>query len=86
MSHIIHTELEEEAESRKSSARASREKVEVDGSDLQPKSPQSAESTPRRLQKQIDKAIGDHRTQASMINAVVGGISTEGIEIYVNGT
>ena len=48
--------------------------------DLVPKTPQSAESTPRRLQKQIDTAIGDHRTSASMINAVIGpnGISTKG--------
>jgi hypothetical protein len=46
-----------------------------------PRTPQSAgETTPRRLQKQIDKAIGDHRTSASMINAVMGpdGISTRG--------
>ena len=38
----------------------------------------SRESTPRRLQKQIDAAIGDHRTSNSMINAVVGGVSTKG--------
>lgn len=45
-----------------------------------PGTPKSGESTPRRLQKQIDKAIGDHRTSASMINAVIGpnGISTRG--------
>jgi len=35
---------------------------------------------PERLQKQIDHAIGDHRTSASMINAVVGGISTKGTQ------
>ena len=35
---------------------------------------------PERLQKQIDHAIGDHRTSASMINAVVGGIPTKGIQ------
>ena len=49
--------------------------------DMVPCTPQSpGESTPRRLQKQIDKAIGDHRTSASMINAVMGpdGISTRG--------
>ncbi|KAH3753992.1 hypothetical protein DPMN_188649 [Dreissena polymorpha] len=48
--------------------------------DLVPKTPTSAENTPRRLQKQIDQAIGDHRTSASMINAVIGpnGISTKG--------
>ena len=52
----------------------------VEDEDLQPKTPQSAESTPRRLQRQIDIAIGDHRTSASMINAVAGqgGISTRG--------
>jgi len=50
----------------------------VNGEDLVPKSPQSAESTPRRLQKQIDRAIGDHRTSSSMINAVIGGITTRG--------
>lgn len=48
--------------------------------DLIKKSPQSSESTPRRLQKQIDKAIGDHHTSSSMINAAVGGISTRGTE------
>jgi len=53
---------------------------EVKEEDLVQKTPQSAESTPRRLQKQIDIAIGDHRTSASMINAVVGpnGLSTRG--------
>ena len=30
------------------------------------------------IKKQIDAAIGEHRTSASMINAVVGGISTRG--------
>ncbi|KAK3083356.1 hypothetical protein FSP39_020708 [Pinctada imbricata] len=77
------TKLEEEAASRKSSARSAREEnVEVSNKDLQPKSPQSAESTPRRLKKQIDKAIGDHRTQSSMINAVVGGVSTRDYRSY----
>ncbi|KAK2193405.1 hypothetical protein NP493_13g06020 [Ridgeia piscesae] len=37
---------------------------------------------PERLQKQIDHAIGDHRTSASMINAVVGGIPTKGYRTY----
>lgn len=52
--------------------------------DMVAKTPQSAESTPRRLQKQIDTAIGDHRTSASMINAVVGpqGISTKDYRRY----
>jgi len=51
-----------------------------------PATPAGGESTPRRLQKQIDKAIGDHRTSASMINAVIGpcGISTRGITIHFN--
>ncbi len=35
-------------------------------------------STPKTLQKQIDGAIGNHRTSASMINAIVGGLSTKG--------
>lgn len=74
------------AESRKSSARSSSRAETTldlaDPSDLQPKSPQSAESTPRILQKQIDRAIGDHRTQSSMINAVVGGVSTQGNQLY----
>lgn len=80
------TELEKMAESRKSSARSSSRAETTldlaDPSDLQPKSPQSAESTPRILQKQIDRAIGDHRTQSSMINAVVGGVSTQGYRTY----
>lgn len=56
------------------------EKPVLKEADLAPRTPQSAESTPRRLQKQIDNAIGDHRTSASMINAVIGpnGISTRG--------
>ena len=33
---------------------------------------------PERLLNQIDRAIGDHRTSSSMINAVVGGIPTHG--------
>jgi len=61
-----------------------KEKVLVQDGDLQPRTPQSAENTPRRLQKQIDIAIGDHRTSASMINAVMGpdGISTKGYRCY----
>ncbi|XP_041374542.1 EF-hand domain-containing family member B-like [Gigantopelta aegis] len=50
--------------------------------DLVPKSPQSNESTPRRLQKQIDKAIGNHHTSAQMINAVVGGVDTRDYRKY----
>lgn len=53
----------------------------VDDKDLVPKSPQSQDSTPRRLQKQVDKAIGGHRTSANMINAVVGGVSTRGMQL-----
>ena len=35
---------------------------------------------PKHLEQQIDKAVGDSRTSASMINAVAGsgGISTKG--------
>lgn len=56
----------------------------VKGGDLHPKSPQNGESTPRRLQKQIDRAIGDHSTSAGMINAVVGsgGIDTRSYRTY----
>ena len=36
-------------------------------------------STPRTLERQIDKAIGNHQTSASMINAIVGGVSSRGI-------
>ncbi|KAJ8320714.1 hypothetical protein KUTeg_002358 [Tegillarca granosa] len=50
--------------------------------DLVRRTPQSAESTPRRLQKQIDKAIGDHRTSSSMINAVIGGVNTQDYRRY----
>ncbi|XP_064646873.1 EF-hand domain-containing family member B-like [Lineus longissimus] len=42
----------------------------------------SRDSTPRRLQKQIDKAIGNHRTSSSNINAVVGGLNTKGYRAY----
>ena len=52
--------------------------------DLTNKSPQSSESTPRRLKKQIDKAIGAHRTSASIINSVVGGVSTRGKHLEMN--
>jgi len=44
----------------------------VQSGDLSKRNPQSAESTPRRLQKQIDRAIGNHHTSAGMINAVAG--------------
>ncbi|XP_071100743.1 EF-hand domain-containing family member B-like [Haliotis cracherodii] len=54
----------------------------VEDKDLVPKSPQSQDSTPRRLQKQVDKAIGGHRTSANMINAVVGGVSTRDYRTY----
>jgi len=50
--------------------------------DLVQKNPQSAECTPRRLAKQIDSAIGKHRTSSGMINAVVGGISTRDYRTY----
>lgn len=38
-------------------------------------------NTPERLNKQIDKSVGQHRTSAAMINAVVGGVSTKGQSI-----
>lgn len=38
------------------------------------------------IKKQIDAAIGEHRTSASMINAVVGGISTRGYRSYGTST
>ncbi|XP_052815590.1 EF-hand domain-containing family member B-like [Mya arenaria] len=60
------------------------EKPIIKDEDLVVRTPQSAETTPRRLQKQIDHAIGDHRTSASMINAVVGptGFSTKDYRKY----
>ena len=39
-------------------------------------------ATPQRLLKQIDKAIGEHRTSASMINATVGRYSTKEYRTY----
>ncbi|XP_783931.2 EF-hand domain-containing family member B [Strongylocentrotus purpuratus] len=45
-------------------------------------SQESKEGTPERLKKQIDQAIGGHRTSAQMINAVVGGVSTKGYRTY----
>ena len=41
--------------------------------------PEERGNTPGNLSKQIDRAIGDHRTSNSMINAVVGGVSTRGM-------
>ncbi|XP_074654131.1 EF-hand domain-containing family member B-like [Tubulanus polymorphus] len=54
----------------------------IEKHDITPKSPASAESTPRRIQKQIDQAIGEHRTSNQMINAVVGGVSTRDYRTY----
>ena len=42
----------------------------------EPEAVKSAQS--ENIQKQIDEAIGQHRTSASMINATVGGVSTRG--------
>ncbi|KAK7111234.1 EF-hand domain-containing family member B-like [Littorina saxatilis] len=52
--------------------------------DLKQRTPQSAESTPRRLQKQIDRAIGNHHTSAGMINSVAGptGMDTRNFRTY----
>lgn len=38
--------------------------------------------TPEKIKKQIDQAIGGHRTSAQMINSVVGGVSTRGYRTY----
>lgn len=38
--------------------------------------------TPERLNKQIDGAVGQHRTSSSRISAVVGGVSTKGVYAY----
>ncbi|KAL8617479.1 hypothetical protein ACOMHN_048117 [Nucella lapillus] len=56
----------------------------VQQGDLKQRTPQSAECTPRRLQKQIDRSIGNHHTSASMINAVVGpvGIDSRNYRTY----
>ncbi|XP_071502668.1 EF-hand domain-containing family member B-like [Diadema antillarum] len=40
------------------------------------------EGTPERIKKQIDEAIGGHRTSAQMINSVVGGVSTKDYRTY----
>ena len=37
-------------------------------------------SSPRTLEKQIDSAVGNHQTSSSMINAIVGGVSSKGIQ------
>ena len=55
----------------------------VQNGDLEPKSPQNPENTPRRIQKQIDKAIGDHHTSAGMINAVAGPTGIDTTSKYV---
>ncbi|KAK6165768.1 hypothetical protein SNE40_022627 [Patella caerulea] len=51
-------------------------------SDFVQKSPQSSDSTARRLKKQIDIAVGNHKTSAGMINAVVGGVSSKDFRTY----
>ncbi|XP_033101758.1 EF-hand domain-containing family member B-like isoform X2 [Anneissia japonica] len=38
--------------------------------------------SPEVISKQIDKSIGEHRTSNSMINAVVGGVCTQGYRTY----
>ncbi|XP_071822660.1 EF-hand domain-containing family member B-like [Apostichopus japonicus] len=38
--------------------------------------------TPERLNKQIDGAVGQHRTSSSRISAVVGGVSTKDFRKY----
>ncbi|XP_038047870.1 EF-hand domain-containing family member B-like [Patiria miniata] len=44
--------------------------------------PEQAAEDVERLNKQIDQSIGEHRTSASMINAVVGGVSTKDYRMY----
>ena len=43
-----------------------------------PETTEQGEEDVARLKKQIDRSIGEHRTSASMINAVIGGVSTKG--------
>ena len=43
-----------------------------------PEAKEQSEEDVGTLKKQIDQSIGEHRTSASMINAVVGGVSTKG--------
>lgn len=56
----------------------------IQNGDLMQATPQNVESTPRRIQKQIDKTIADHHTSASMIHAVAGpcGIDTRSFRTY----
>lgn len=61
---------------------SARSQSAVSNEELVRKSVHSAESTPRRLKMQIDKAIGNHKTSAGMINAVVGGVSTRDYRTY----
>ncbi|XP_022098378.1 EF-hand domain-containing family member B-like isoform X2 [Acanthaster planci] len=44
--------------------------------------PEQGAEDVERLKKQIDRSIGEHRTSASMINAVVGGVSTRDYRTY----
>ena len=50
----------------------------VTDEELKQKNPQQEDSNPVHLQAQIDRAIGQHLTSAGMINAVIGGITTQG--------
>lgn len=38
--------------------------------------------TTSRLNKQIDHAVGDHRTSTSMISAIIGGVDTSRFRCY----
>ncbi|XP_071943653.1 EF-hand domain-containing family member B-like [Antedon mediterranea] len=42
----------------------------------------AAAHMPDVISKQIDQAVGEHRTSSSMINAAVGGVSTQGYRKY----
>ncbi|ESO84516.1 hypothetical protein LOTGIDRAFT_131996, partial [Lottia gigantea] len=57
------------------------DKPEISG-EFDQKTAQNSGSTPRRLKQQIDRAIGNHKTSAGMINAVVGGVSTRDYRTY----
>ncbi|XP_071791853.1 EF-hand domain-containing family member B-like [Asterias amurensis] len=47
-----------------------------------PEAMEQSEEDVGTLKKQIDQSIGEHRTSASMINAVVGGVSTKDHRLY----
>ena len=50
----------------------------VNAEDTKQLSVASRESTPQKLQKQIDKAVIDYKTSSQMINSTVGKVTTGG--------